>query len=255
MHVKVALLMIFSLLLTGCSSTDESGSSEVKTIEDISWINSCESDYKSSECEISILEMLQKQQSVGLYAVLEPFNDPETSPECLADPESNACDGTRFILNSTMTDLTCEEVEAFGFGDFCYAKIILWNKGDAPLDDFFEASLHDKEGRKFAADVEGEFRFGLMSAEFSDDFKINLNPGKFEFVHFGFSIPDKNLIFTSLNIDGYESSFRIPLCLKTRGDGSDYDRDKIQVFENARLLNSCTFNWDSFAYENRQQGN
>jgi hypothetical protein len=251
MHSRIIPLIIFGLLVTGCSSTDEGSSSQSKTIEDINWINSCEKDYRSSDCENAILEMLQIQQGVGLYAVMQPYEDPEKSEVCLEDSKSDACEGNRLILNSAMTDLTCEEVEAFGFGYFCYAKIILWNKGTVPLDDFFEASLYDEEGRKFAADVEGEFRFGLMTAEFSNDFKIDLNPGKFEFVHFGFSIPDKDLIFTSLNIVGYDSSFRIPLCLKTQGDGSDYDKNKIKIFENARLLNSCTYNWDKFDFESR----
>lgn len=254
MRKKIVPLLVFGLLITGCSSSsDESGSPQSKTNEDINWINSCERDYKSFECKNAIEEMIRKQEGgyLGLYAELEPYEDPEKNPICLKDPESSECGGLRLLQANTMTDLTCEEVKAFGFGYFCYAELILWNKGSAPIDDFFEASIRDTEGRKFAADVEGEFRFGVMNIEYSDSFKIDLNPGKFIFVHYAFSVPDKDLIFRSLEINSYDSSFYMPLCLKTRGDGSDYDKDKVRIFEHARLLNSCTFNFDTFTYDSR----
>ena len=250
MYSRIALIVACALSVAGCSGTsDDSYSSESKTIENINWINTCEADYTSSDCDDAILKMLQKQENVGLYAVIEPYEDPEKTEACLEDPKSNVCGGTRILLNSQMTDLTCEPVEAFGFGDFCYGKLILWNKGNVPIDDLISASIYDDEGRKFAADVNGNFNFGFSNPEFSDSFKIDLNPGKFEFVHFGFSIPSIDTIFTRLNVGGYDSSFDIPLCLKTRG--IDYDETKVKIFENARLLNSCTFNWDKFAYESR----
>jgi hypothetical protein len=250
LYSRIVLIVVCALSVAGCSSSsDESYSSESKTIEDINWIKTCEADYNSSDCDEAILKMIQKQEDVSLYAVMEPYDDPEKTAACLEDPNSNVCGGTRILSKHQMTDLTCEPVEAFGFGYFCYAKLILWNKGNVPIDDFIEASIYDNEGRKFAADVNGNFNFGLSDIKFSDSFKIDLNPGKFEFVHFGFSIPSKDTVFTRLVVGGYDSSFDIPLCLKTRG--IEYDKNKIKIFENSRLLNSCTFNWDKFAYESR----
>lgn len=249
MHSKIFPLIIFGLLVTGCSSTDKGSASLPKTIEEINWITTCEADYASSNCDNAILKMLQNQENVGLYAVMEPYEDPEITEVCLEDPKSSACEGMRIISNSQTTDLTCEPVEAFGFGDYCYTKLVLWNKGNVPIDDFISASIYDDEGRKFAADVNGNFEYGFVAVKYSDSFKIDLNPGKFEIVHFGFSIPSRDAIFTRLTVGGYDSSFNIPLCLKTRG--INYDETKVKIFENSRLLNSCTFNWDKFAFESR----
>ncbi len=251
LYSRIALFVVCALSIAGCStSSDESYSSESKTIEDINWIKTCEADYNSSDCDEAILKMLQNQ-GLGslLYAVMEPYEDPEKTSACLEDPKSSVCGGTRILLNNQMTDLTCEPVEAFGFGYFCYAKLILWNKGKVPIDDWIKASIYDEEGREFAADVNGYFNFGLRDIEFSDSFKINLNPGKFEFVHFGFSIPSKDTVFNSLTLRGYDSFFNIPLCLKTQG--IKYNKNKIKIFENSRLLNSCTWNWDIGDYESR----
>ncbi len=250
MYSKIVILVVCALTVVGCSSSsDESYSSETKTAADINWIKTCEADYNSSDCEDAILKMVQEQGDVGLYAELEPYENPENTAACLEDPKSDVCGGTRIILNNQMTDLTCEPVEAFGYGDFCYAKLILWNKGNVPIDDFIEASIYDDQGRQFAADVSGNFNFGLREAEFSDSFNIDLNPGKFQFVHFGFSIPNRDTVFTSLIVGGYDSSFYIPLCLKTRG--IDYDASKVKIYENSRLLNSCTYNWETSEYESR----
>lgn len=255
MYLKVVLLIAFALFMTGCSSSsDVSESPHTKTTADINWLNSCEADYQSTDCNNSILKMVQQYQDVGLYVEMEPYTDPEKSAYCLEDPKGSECRATKLVSNNQMTDLTCESVEAFGFGFFCYAKLILWNKGNEPIDDYFKASIYDNEGREFAADVNGNFVFGIMNTEYSDSFKIDLNPGKFEFVHFGFSIPDIDTLFTKLSVMGYETSFDMPLCLKTRGDESNYDKSKMRFFENARLLNSCSTNWsidELYSYKSR----
>ena len=69
LYSRIVLIVVCALSVAGCSSSsDESYSSESKTIEDINWIKTCEADYNSSDCDEAILKMIQKQEDVSLYA-------------------------------------------------------------------------------------------------------------------------------------------------------------------------------------------
>lgn len=256
-------LLLTVLILTGCSansgddvaSESEAGMSAIQ----LDWQKTCESDYKSGDCRTKIQEMiLDFYDGQNLYADIYPYVDYDKSADCISDPKGDTCQALRLLAGSGITDIKCEEVEAFGYGYFCWGQILIRNTGSSPIDDYVGASLFDSSGKEFAADVEGSFQTGAISLEFARKFTVQLNPQKAEFFQFGFSVPDIKRQFTSISLRGYENDFSIPLCRKNSGDLLDIAKGyegKIAIYENARLLNSCKYDFPSGGmYVNRIDG-
>ncbi len=255
-------LLLPIVILTGCgTNSDENADSAVKTemsAAQVAWYAACGADYKSRDCkqkiEMMILDVYGEQ---NLYADIHPYEDYEKSSECLTDPKGTSCTALRLLADSQIADLKCEEVEAFGFGYFCWGQIFVSNAGSIPIDDYVGVSLYDIDGNQFAADVEGEFDFGVVPLSFSRNVSVQLNPEKGKFFQFGFSVPDIKRQFTHISLSGNENDFHIPLCRKNSGDlmkiAKDYE-EKIVIYENSRLLNSCKYDRSSGIYTNRLDG-
>ena len=255
-------LLVTILLLTGCGAN--SGKNSVSVTEtklsaaEVAWYAACEADYKSSECKqkikMSILDFYGEQ---NLYADIPPYEDYEKSSECLTDPKGTSCTALRIVSDSQIADIQCEEVKAFGYGNFCWGQILVSNTGSRPIDDYVGASLYDLEGNEFAADVEGSFRLGVITLDFARNFSVQLNPEKGKFLQFGFSVPDIKRQFTHISLSGNDNNFHIPLCRKNSGDLLKIAKDyvgKITIYENSRLLNSCKHDPSSGIYTNRLDG-
>lgn len=260
---SLAWLPLAILILTGCSSNSgenvaSKSETEMSSVQ-IDWQKTCESDYKSSECRQKIQKMiLDFYDGQNLYAEINPYVDYEKSSDCLNDPKGDTCSALRLLAGNEITDIKCEEVEAFGYGNFCWGQIVILNTGSSPLDDYIGASLYDSAGNEFAADVEGNFQSGTMSLEFARKFTVQLNPQKAKFLQFGFSVPDIKRQFTSITLRGNENDFSIPLCRKNSGDRIKITKGyegKIAIYENARLLNSCKYDYPGGGlYVNRIDG-
>lgn len=255
-------LLVTIVILTGCSAN--SGENAVSVVEpelsaaEVAWYAACEADYKSSECkkkiEMNILDFYGEQ---NLYADIHPYVDYEKTSECLTDPKGTSCTALRLLADSQIADIHCQEVKAFGYGNFCWGQILVRNTGSSPLDDYVGASLYDIDSNEFAADVEGDFDFGVVPLNFSRNVSVQLNPEKAKFFQFGFSVPDINRQYTHISLSGNENNFHIPLCRKNSGDllkiAKEYE-GKIAIYENSRLLNSCKHDPSSGIYTNRLDG-
>lgn len=252
------LLLTLCLLVSGCGgasgnldSSEQSNKSPGKRV--MAWIEACESDYRY--CDEKIMEMIEKQDGPGLYARINPYIDPENSRECLEDSEGDSCIANRFIASSQVSDLSCEEVKAFGYGFFCWGEFIVRNTGSVPIDDFISASLYDSEGNEFAADVDGGFEVNFYKMDFDQNFNVELNPEKSQILHFGFSVPDIDREYVSIMLKGYDYSHYLPLCKKNSGDQKKFgESDRIAIYESARLLNSCKWDLQNGGYVNRLDG-
>jgi hypothetical protein len=255
-------LLLPIVILTGCGTNSDENAVSVDETElsaaEVAWYAACEADYKSSDCkkkiELMILDFYDEQ---NLYADIHPYEDYEKSSDCLTDPKGTSCTALRLLADSQITDLKCEGVEAFGFGYFCWGQILVRNTGSIPIDDYLEVSLYDIDGNQFAADVEGDFDFGVVPLSFSRNVSVQLNPEKAEFFQFGFSVPDIERQFTHIGLSGNENTFHIPLCRKNSGDlmkiAKDYE-ETIVIYEKSRLLNSCKYDRSSGVYTNRLDG-
>jgi len=250
------------VILTGCGAN--SGKNAVSPVEaessaaEVAWQEACEANYKSSDCKQKIEKYyLDSYGEVNLYADIPPYSDYEKSSECLTDPKGTSCTALRIMSDSQIADIKCEEVQAFGYGYFCYGQILVRNTGSSPIDDYVGALLYDVDGNEFAADVEGSFNQGAMSLDFARKVSVQLNPEKAEFFQFGFSVPDIKRQYTEIVLKGNDDLFSIPLCRKNSGDllkiAKSYE-GKIAIYEDARLLNSCKHDPSSGIYINRLDG-
>jgi hypothetical protein len=257
---SLPLFLIAIVILTGCSANPDTNANSVTETEiseaESAWFEACEADYKSSDCrsktEKNVLDFYDGQ---NLYAYIEPYSDYEKSSECLSNPKGDACTTLRLLYGNQITDLKCEEVEAFGYGYFCWGEIIVRNTGSGPIDDYVGASIYDVNGNEFAADVEGSFNLGLASKEFAREVSVQLNPEKVSFIPFGFSVPDIKRQYTHISLRGNDESAYIPLCRKNSGDLLEIAKSyvgKVAIYENARLLNSCKY--ENGTYINRLDG-
>ena len=250
---SLILLLLSTVILSGCGSNSNSGDNADNVAKDelspaqLAWHKACESDYKSSDCKQKIEAMIVDfYDGQDLYADIQPYEDYDKSSECVNDPKGTTCAALRILSGSEITDIKCEEVKAFGYGNFCWGQILIRNTGSGPIDDYVGVSLFDSTGKEFAADVEGSFENGANSLEFARKFVVQLNPQKAQFIQVGFSVPDIKRQFTSISLRGNENDFSIPLCRKNSGDlleiGKEY-KNKIVIYENARLLNSCKYDF------------
>lgn len=262
-HLKKFIYpMLAVLVLSGCGVSSgkkpESGPSLLVS----AWEKACETDYKSSACEIGARKAVGEVRSGSgdAYASILPFIDAAKSTECLKSSKSDSCQALSIFYANQMTDVKCEKVSAFGSGFFCTVSLYVRNTSSSPIDDYFSGSLYDSKGNEFAADVEGSFQSGLSSFEFSKEVKIHLNPEQTKNVNFSFSIPDIDrsyreiVLHTSFNTN---ISSSIPLCKKNSGDLLDIAKDyqsKIVIYEDARLLNSCKFDVTNQVFVNRLDG-
>lgn len=257
---SLPLFLIAVVILTGCSANADKNANAANETEinaaETAWFEACEADYKSSDCrsktEKNVLDFYEGQ---NLYAYIEPYSDYEKSSECITSPKGDACTTLRLLNSNQITDLKCEEIEAFGYGYFCWGEIVVRNTGSGPIDDYVGASIYDVDGNEFAADVEGSFNLGLASKEFARKVSVQLNPEKVSFFPFGFSVPDIKRQYTHISLRGYEESFSIPLCRKNSGDMLEIAKSyvgKVAIYENARLLNSCRY--ENGIYINRLDG-
>ena len=259
---SLSWLFLPIIILTGCSAN--SGENAISVVEtelsaaEVAWYAACEADYKSSDCkkkiEMMIVDFYGEQ---NLYADIHPYVDYEKTSECLNDPKGTSCTAMRLLADNQITDLKCEEVPAFGYGYYCWGQILVSNTGSSPLDDYIGVSLYDIDGNQFAADVEGDFDFGVVPLNFARNVSVQLNPEKSKFFQFGFSVPDIKRQYTHIGLSGNENTFHIPLCRKNSGDLLEIAKDyegKIAIYENSRLLNSCKHDPSSGVYTNRLDG-
>lgn len=260
-------LLVITVILTGCGSeaskNADGGTEAEKEAYWLPWITACESDYKSDDCKKENLKSLRpflKNSEVNLFARINPYEDYENSSECLTDPKGNSCTTLLALSDSQVADLKCEGVEAFGSGYFCWVEILVSNIGSTPIDDYIRASLYDVEGIEFAADVEGSFDVGVRPLDLSREARVQLNPEKSAFIAFGFSVPDIERQFTRIFLGGndYSNNYEIKLCRKNSGDiDNQFNRiaDKaLVIYEDAALLNSCRYDFESGKFTNRLDG-
>lgn len=258
---SLSWLLITMVFLTGCGA---SGSENANTAMDselgaseAAWIEACESDYKSSDCRTKDEKYISKLiPGQNLYAYINPYEDYEKTSECLTDPKGNSCAAMRLLADSQVSDLTCGEVEDFGSGYFCWGQILMRNIGTTPIDDYVEASLYDVDGNEFAADVEGSFTVGVVPLDFGMT-RVELNPEKAKFFQFGFSVPDIKRQYRSITLSGGDIYFNIILCRKNSGDLLKMPKsyqEKITIYEDASLLNSCKFDLSKGNFVNRIDG-
>ena len=255
-------LFVTIVILTGCGANSGENADSAAEVElsaaEVAWYEACQADYKSSNCKQKIEEnILDFYGEVNLYADINPYSDYDKSSECINDPKGTTCTALRLLADSQIADIRCEEVEAFGYGYFCWGQILVRNTGTSPIDDYVGASLYDIDGNEFAADVEGSFELGMLPLDFARNVSVQLNPEKAKFFQFGFSVPDIKRQFTAIGLSGNDNSFSIPLCRKNSGDllktPEGYE-GKIAIYENSRLLNSCKHDPSSGIYINRLDG-
>ena len=251
---SLSWLLITMVFLTGCGANGSENASTAVDSElgasEAAWIEACESDYKSSDCrtkdEKYISELIPGQ---NLYAYIDPYSDYEKSSECITDPKGTACKTLRLFADSQVADLTCGEAQAFGSGYFCWGQILMRNIGTTPINNNVEASLYDVDGSEFAADVTGNFDFGVVPLDFNRSADVQLNPEKAKYYQFGFSVPDIERQYRSITLSGGDIYFNIILCRKNSGDllkMSKSDQEKTTIYEDASLLNSCKFDQGKF---------
>ena len=254
-------LLIAIVILTGCGGNTSETANTVRDSEigasEAAWIEACESDYKSSDCRTKDEKHISKLiPGQNLYAFINPYSDYEKSSECITDPKGNSCAAMRLLADSQVADLTCGEVEAFGSGYFCWGQILMRNIGTSPIDDYAEASLYDVDGSEFAADVTGSFTVGVVPLDFGMT-RVELNPEKAKFFQFGFSVPDIKRQYRSIRLAGIDVDFNIILCRKNSGDLLKMPKsyqEKITIYEDASLLNSCKFDLSKGNFVNRIDG-
>jgi hypothetical protein len=257
---SLPLFLIAVVILTGCSANADENANGANETEisaaETAWLEACEADYKSSDCRSKTEKnLLDFDNGQNLYAHIEPYSDYKKSSECITNPEGDSCSGLRIFTENQITDLRCEEIQAFGYGYFCWGEITVRNMGSRPIDDYVEASIYDVDGNEFAADVEGSFNFGLSIKEFARSVNVQLNPEKVSLFPIGFSVPDIKRQYTHISLRGYDEFFSIPLCRKNSGDMLEIAKSyvgKVAIYENARLLNSCKY--ENGVYINRLDG-
>lgn len=266
---KILSLSLLMIILIGCTNSPPSNSivdssqtpAKESSVSKLTqkWIDSCELDYKSEKCNSAMQEMLIESsadfEEFPLHAFIPPYKDPEKSQECIKDSKSESCENNRFGFNISPTDFECGRLVAFGVNYYCWGSIIIRNLGNSPVDEYFEVSLYDQDGVRFASDLEGSFNFNSLPIQFEEEPKIQLNPEGVTQIYIGFSVPDIERNFTYINMTSWSKNFSIyiPLCKKSRGDFAPKLEDgKFVTYENARLLNSCFFDLKSQNYAERK---
>lgn len=272
--LSTCLLLVLTIVgLVGCGgNSSKNNISNEDTMKDYkneimsntkvqAWIKNCESDYKSTSCYKSISEVIPELlvTSKDYLMTLLPYKDASKAAECITDEKSQSCLELKLINNSAGTyDLICSAVRVFGSSPYyCYGVVVIENISNTPKNERMHIAMFDVKSRQFNSAVDGNFNFGILPAKFESYFDINLNPEQRQMVYFAVPISNLDTKFGSLHLLGAQDdwrAFRLPLCQKNSGDilNNQPDLEEKVIYENAMLLNSCSFNGIEFV--NRKNG-
>jgi len=245
----IGTLLLFALLISGCSEETSGLTVQEKKIRDANFrefVTNCENVPGSDECESSMQKYLVMINSwnepLGLYPWLPTYQAPKDTKVCRENTDSNECKAKYLYEQARVfdRDLTCTNVPVFKAELTCIGAIKFKNLSARSFKEILDVSLEDENGKMFESDIYGTYGgpFGT-EIELAPSVSFNLNPGMIETFYFGFSIPDLRRNYVALHIRSpYSGNFNyeIPLCRNYTNVSS-----KWTIYENANVLRHCKF--------------